>query len=98
MTISLSQEFVAGPAVDSDSALVAHRTRGNEKRRGLSQHFGDSLLEPPHGGIFVEYVVAHFRRGHRLSHRRRGAGHRITAEIDHGEGWRLEAGGVRLRA
>ena len=59
MTVGFADEFVTRFAVDSNRNLVGHRPRGHEDGRFRAQHRGNSALEPLHGRVDVDHVVAH---------------------------------------
>ena len=82
MGLLLQQDLIPGAAVDGEGDLIAHGTRRQEEGRLLAQEFRHHLLEQVDHRVFPQLLVAHVRFAHEPPHRRRGAGHGITEQVD----------------
>jgi hypothetical protein len=78
----VQQDLVPRPAVHGEGDLIAHRARGEEERRLLSQEVGHHLLQLVDGRILPLLFVPHLRLAHRPAHGCGRAGDRVGVEID----------------
>ena len=67
----------------ADRDLVRHDTGGNEQRRLLAHPRCEHLFEPPDGRVLAVVVIPHEGVGHGATHRRRGLGDGVAAQVDH---------------
>src|SRR5512134_1868998 len=75
------QHFVAALAVAHQRREVRLRARGEEERLLEAEELRRALLQPVHGGVIAEHVVADLGPGHRPAHAGRGPRDRVAAQI-----------------
>jgi hypothetical protein len=76
--------LVAAPAVREHGAQVALGAGGHEQRRLEAQQRGDPLLQRVDARVGAEDVVAQWRGGHGLAHRRSRLRDGVAAQVDGG--------------
>ncbi len=69
------EHLLAGGGPGHAGYQVAHHFSGEKEAGLLSEHGGDSILEPLHGWIVEEHVVADFSVGHIIQHLESWFGH-----------------------
>ena len=62
------QLVAAGPGVQAQGDLVAHRPAGQEHGRLVAEQLGHALLEPAGGGVLAALLVADVGAGDRTAH------------------------------
>ena len=83
MRVATQQQLVAaGPDVQPDGDLVAHRPAGEEHRRLVAEQLGDARLEREHRRVLAALLVADLRLGHRAAHGRRRLRLGVGPEVD----------------
>ena len=63
--------------------LVGHDARGHEQRRRLAHPRRERLLQSPDRRVLAVVVVTDLGVGHGATHRRRGLGDGVAAQVDH---------------
>src|SRR6266511_6354445 len=74
--------IAAGPDVQADGDLVAHRPRGKEQRRVLAEKLGHPLLQRVDGRVEPALLVADLRLRHRPAHGLGGPGLGVGVQVD----------------
>ena len=74
-------DLVALFRVHHQGDQVAHAAAGHEKPGLLASDLRTHFLQPIHGGVLVEDIVAHLGRGNDFAHGFIGLGHGVTSEI-----------------
>jgi len=80
--VVVDDDFLAGPRLREHRDEVALRARRHEEPRSLAEPLGGHRLEPAHGGILAEHVVADLGAGHGLAHLGRRLRERVRPKID----------------
>jgi hypothetical protein len=72
----------AGPDVQAQADVVAHRPRRQEHRILVAQQAGDALAQRLHGRVEEMLLVADLGRGHDAAHLLGRAGLGVGHEVD----------------
>ncbi len=82
MALGARDRLLAAAQVRHLRHEVAHRARGDEEAGLLPEQRGRALLERIDGRVVAEDVVTDLRLRHRATHRGRGVGDGVRAQVD----------------